>query len=151
MDIEPVTTETLEFVMKHVFNSTTRPSCKLDIIHLHFVYGSSQSYEKFVQEFSKIVIPNYKLLKQDEIYYLAKHRDSINNEKKYCLMSLSGLDKLSNEIRAKDTSDIHSVDSFDVKVDNMNDSDLVLSQSDISSINDSMIGTEGGTYFRLDY
>lgn len=49
LDIEPVTSTTLNFVMKHVSDSGNRTSCLLEVIGLNFVYGSSQSYEKFVQ------------------------------------------------------------------------------------------------------
>lgn len=60
-------------------------------------------------------------------------------------MYLSEFDRLTSENRMKDVNDVFSVDNFDIRGDNMHGSDLMLSQSDISSINDSMAGTEGGT------
>ncbi|KRT81662.1 hypothetical protein AMK59_5321, partial [Oryctes borbonicus] len=76
LDIEPVTISTLKFISKHITDSTSRKSCVLDIIDLNFVYEPSQSYEKFVQEFFKISIPDYKLCKVDDLYYLSKSNES---------------------------------------------------------------------------
>ncbi|GJQ67112.1 hypothetical protein Trydic_g21981 [Trypoxylus dichotomus] len=79
LDIEPVTITTLKFISKHITNSTSRKSCVLDIIDLNFVYEPSQSHKKFVQEFFKISIPDYKLCKVEDLYYLSKNSEC-NNE-----------------------------------------------------------------------
>lgn len=51
---------------------------------------------------------------------------------------------MNNEGRIKETNDVFSNDSYDMKGDMIQETDLFLSQSDISSMNDSMAGTEGG-------
>ncbi|KAJ8966990.1 hypothetical protein NQ317_011191 [Molorchus minor] len=75
LDIEPVASETLNSVMKHVNEgSPIRSSCVLDIIDLNFVYSCAESHDKFIQEFSKLKLPytGYKLCKEADLYYLAK-------------------------------------------------------------------------------
>lgn len=80
LDIEPVTINTLKFISKHITDSMSRKSCVLDIIDLNFVYEPSKSYERFVQEFFKISIPDYKLCKVEDLYYLSKNSESNHTE-----------------------------------------------------------------------
>nr|XP_022914806.1 KICSTOR complex protein SZT2-like isoform X1 [Onthophagus taurus] len=72
LDVNPVTENTLKFVSKHIAESRSRESCRMDVIELNFVYKPSQSYEKFMQEFGKISVPEYQLCQVDDIYYLSK-------------------------------------------------------------------------------
>ncbi|XP_025829072.1 KICSTOR complex protein SZT2-like [Agrilus planipennis] len=61
LDMNPVTPETLNFVINHVIKSPGRSSCILDRVDLHFVYESHQSHEKFVKDFKDVQVPNYKI------------------------------------------------------------------------------------------
>lgn len=50
LDFYPVTSSTLAFVKKHIsMSSPSRPSCKLDVIDLNFVYECGKSHDKFVE------------------------------------------------------------------------------------------------------
>lgn len=155
LDIEPVSISSLHFVIKHVSDSISRSSCLLEIIDLNFVYGSSHSYEKFVQEFSKISIPQYKLVKEDELYYLVKSKEVIKVERREILssvMSSSGYENYTIETTGNfilpderkyesvemDGSDLRSND------DVFSRNDDFASQSDISSIQGSVLGTDRG-------
>lgn len=154
LDVEPVTLSTLNFVIKHVQESTSRTSCLLDIIDLTFVYGSNQSYEKFVQEFSNITIPEYKLLKEGDLYYLAKNYESILDERRQetSFLASSNIGNSASElIIQKDTFHVDEFNvnlcSTDVKIEGTSTMNEFLSQSDLSSINGSIVGTDGGIAF----
>ncbi|CAH1982611.1 unnamed protein product [Acanthoscelides obtectus] len=75
LDQEPVSTDTLNYVIKHVSDGTAiRSSCVLDHINLNFVYATAQSYEKFLEEFKNLslVCGRYKLCQEQDLFYLAK-------------------------------------------------------------------------------
>ncbi|VEN57127.1 unnamed protein product, partial [Callosobruchus maculatus] len=75
LDSEPVTIETLNYVIKHVSDGTAiRSSCLLDHINLNFVYSTGQSYEKFMEEFKRLTLlcGRFKLCKEQDLFYLAK-------------------------------------------------------------------------------
>lgn len=125
LDVRPVNIYTLNYVMKHVNdNAFTRPSCLQNVIDLSFVYGCNKSFEKFIQEFSKLKLPPYVLCKESDVYYLAKET------------------KETNFIN----SDIHSRIELERTDDEiMHQSAEASSQlSDTSSLNGSPLGTDGG-------
>ena len=49
LDVSPVTEATLQLVANHVASSTGRPSCLMEVVPLHFVFGPEQSLSKFLQ------------------------------------------------------------------------------------------------------
>ncbi|CAG9759252.1 unnamed protein product [Ceutorhynchus assimilis] len=74
LDIEPVTANTIEYIIDHVKEGhATRPSCKMDKIILNFVYTTPHSHEKFLKEFQQMPLPyGFKLCTVQEYYYIAK-------------------------------------------------------------------------------
>lgn len=151
LDVEPVTLSTLNFVIKHVQESTSRTSCLLDIIDLTFVYGSNKSYEKFVREFSNITIPEYKLLKEGDLYYLAKNYESVVDRREETSFVTSLNTEKSPESESVIQNDTFHVNDFninlcstDAKTEGTSVVNEFMSQSDLSSINGSIVGTDGG-------
>lgn len=116
--------------MKHVSDSRARTSCIMDVINLNFVFGSSQSHGKFVEEFAKMKIPHYKLVQEGELYYLAK-------DKNYEAVKENGDDFGCTKFKCE-----HIIDVTDVIYSR--DFDEIASQpSDLSSISGSVLGTDG--------
>lgn len=147
LDVEPVTTETLNFVMKHVMEATPlRSSCILDIIDLNFVYASAQSHEKFVQEFSKLKLPcvNYVLCKEADLHYLVKNNQQIVQDKDFVINDVN-LNYTKNVSNGMNSSTEELINCREV-VENKHDykHEVNSQQSDISSVNGSEAGTNGG-------
>lgn len=149
LDKDPVTTDTLNYVMAHVNEGISRvtTSCVQDVIKLHFVYASPHSYEKFVEEFANLKLPysGYKLCKQEDHYYLAK--DSIEtsvDSREHSGFMQSSLrhsnfaHNLPNGFLNADSHEIYNTS------DEHNFKEHISQQSDISSINESGPGTDGG-------
>ncbi|XP_017776135.1 PREDICTED: protein SZT2-like [Nicrophorus vespilloides] len=110
LDIEPVTSDTLQFVMKHVTEShNIRCSCILEKIDLNFVYKTNESYEKFVQKFCCINITNYKLCQEGDLYYLVKNTN-FDDE----VQSIDGTSIYKSNDNA---SDISSIDVDDITLE----------------------------------
>ncbi|XP_049806805.1 KICSTOR complex protein SZT2-like [Schistocerca nitens] len=74
LDVFPIREETLEFVAKHVGSSLGRSSCLLEKVPLQFVFGPSQSLERFIQEFSNLAVSGYHLIQLGQFYYLVKNK-----------------------------------------------------------------------------
>ncbi|KAF5294731.1 hypothetical protein FQA39_LY00215 [Lamprigera yunnana] len=154
LDIDIVTPETLSFVMNHVSDNVGCSSCVLDIIDLNFVYGSSHSYDKFVQEFAKITIPHYKLCKEKNIYYLAKSTPyGVSQVDKFAITELisenflidlciDNVEKLNSVDSLSEKSD--PVDLVEASEDNSNRNEVLSQHSDVSSTNESYFGSDGG-------
>lgn len=125
LDIDSVTSNTLNLVMKHIAESKGRSSCIMEVIHLNFVFDSNESHEKFVEEFVKIKVPSYKLLKEDDLYYLTKDNTSFDKENfiEDRVFDFCGLSRRYND--------------FDKDFD-----DVASQPSDISS-SGSVLGTDG--------
>ncbi|CAH0562057.1 unnamed protein product [Brassicogethes aeneus] len=143
LDIEPVKPDTLNFVTSHVTTgSQMRASCVMDIIKLNFVYACRQSSEKFVEEFSKIKLPDCKLCKIEDFYYLAKDNNGARERRESgCFVQ--------NDFECSSLNDsFHLPDMFNTSkedADNKSVEENASQISDIStSINGSMLGTEGG-------
>lgn len=49
LDMDPVTSDTLNMVINHIESSISKCSCKKDIINLNFVYGATHSRNNFLQ------------------------------------------------------------------------------------------------------
>ncbi|KAJ8923504.1 hypothetical protein NQ315_010082 [Exocentrus adspersus] len=147
LDVEPVTVETLNFVMKHVVEGIrSHPSsCILENIDLNFVYASAQSHEKFVQEFTKLRLPyvDYVLFKETDFYYLAKSNLHSEEDKRVPVnLTANQNGFISNKFDVS-KQDINSKEEI---VENTDDckQEVNSQQSDISSVNDSDGGTDGG-------
>ncbi|KAF5284426.1 hypothetical protein FQR65_LT13560 [Abscondita terminalis] len=152
LDIDSVTADTLNFVIGHVSDNVGCSSCVLDTIDLSFVYGSVDSYDKFVQEFAKIKIPYYKLCKEKEIYYLTKNVPyGVSQVEKFAItefisenflidLCIDGVEK----INSTDSEKSEPVDSVDGNDDNFSRNEVFSQQSDVSSVNESYFGTDGG-------
>nr|XP_023016879.1 KICSTOR complex protein SZT2-like [Leptinotarsa decemlineata] len=159
LDVDPVTSKTLNYVMDHVSTSSPdRTSCVLDVIHLNFVYPL-QSHGKFVDEFSNLKLPysGYKLCKKEDIYYLAKDRIETVLDRKE-INSFSQTISVENSIDGSQlvnlSNELHNYAGSNVN-DLCNSSEEMVTgepsfrergslQSDISSINESGPGTDGG-------
>ncbi|RZC33025.1 SZT2-like, partial [Asbolus verrucosus] len=144
LDIDTVTLNTLNYVMKHVTESKGRSSCIMDVINLNFVFGSGESHEKFIEEFAKMKVPNYKLVQEDELYYLAKGNNFEQNKNNYFMENGDvfecNRELYRNQLKYND----HVVDIVDMYA---KDLDEIASQpSDISSISGSVLGTDGTGY-----
>ncbi|KAG5885699.1 hypothetical protein JTB14_002313 [Gonioctena quinquepunctata] len=143
LDVDPVTSETLNYVMDHVTNGRTdRTSCILDIINLNFVYSSSQSHEKFIEEFANLKVPysGYKLYHRENHCFLRNVVD-------HSSMDGSQLANVSNEFCTDTGSNaanemINSSEDM-ITVENPF-KERGSQQSDKSSINESGPGTDGG-------
>ncbi|XP_018578793.1 KICSTOR complex protein SZT2 isoform X1 [Anoplophora glabripennis] len=150
LDVESVTAETLGFVMKHVMEATPlRSSCVLDIIDLNFVYASAQSHEKFVQEFSKLKLPyvDYVLCKEAELHYLVKNNSQIlrdDKDKDFVTtdLNVNGTENVSNRVDPSADILIYSRENPNNK--SVYKHEVNSQQSDISSVNGSERGTDGG-------
>ncbi|KAJ8945629.1 hypothetical protein NQ314_009160 [Rhamnusium bicolor] len=161
LDVDPITSDTLNFIMKHVNEGNpVRSSCVLDIIDLNFVFASIQSHERFVQEFSKLKLPysGYKLCKEVDLYYLAKDDVPVRDRKESgCL--LDNVEKNNLQHSNIPTSlhngfnnnelDYNIKEFFNCVEGNVNyqnnfQDDVNSQQSDISSTNGSAVGTDGG-------
>lgn len=148
LDVEPVTLDTLSFIMKHVMEATPlRSSCVLDIIDLNFVYASVQSHEKFVQEFSKLKLPcvDYILQKESDLYYLVKNNSqNAKDGKDENIDALRGKQNgFSNNVTDSSTDELFNSQEVVVKKDECKQ-EVNSQQSDISSVNGSEGGTDGG-------
>lgn len=154
LDVELVTIDTLNFVMKHVMEATPlRSSCVLDIIDLNFVYASMQSHEKFVQEFSKLKLPciDYILHKESDLYYLVKNNlRSVEDENVNCIQNINMLEDkrngFANNGTDSSTDELFNSQEVSGKKDEYKQ-EVNSQQSDISSVNGSEGGTDGGSVF----
>lgn len=77
LDIEPVTTDTLQTVIKHINESMDKISCKKEVINLNFIYGTPQGMAKFLEEFKHMPLnlhdgASYQLIQNADWYYLIK-------------------------------------------------------------------------------
>jgi hypothetical protein len=136
LDIDSVKSNTLDYVMKHVAESKVRPSCIMDVIHLNFVFGSSQSHGKFIEEFAKMKIPNYRLIQEEELYYLAKDASFEHIKEKG-----DGFDYNREMNKNQLNYSEHVLDIVDVIC--AKDLDDMSQPSDMSSVSGSVLGTDG--------
>lgn len=136
LDVEEVTMDTLHYVIQHVSDGhQTSPSCKMHKIDLNFVYSNSNSHKKFIEEFSKLPLPNgYKLCQEKEYYFVAKNKT--DNDFLYCNKQTF----LNIQSTLKDDSDV-LIDRGIFQEDNTSQ------HSDISS--GSLSETEAGKFLKL--
>lgn len=144
LDVDTVNLDTLQYVMKHVSESSSiHSTCLLDVVKLNFVYDANQSHEKFVEEFSTISLPygGYKLCKIDGYYYLAKDsgdlaaiKDGLSKSDQG-LSSLSGNNQYDNEVKEYFRNEYYR---------ELNFQGLSSQPSEISSMVESAAGTDGG-------
>lgn len=123
LDIYPIDSHRLNYVMKHVSdNALTRSSCIQNVIDLSFVYGCNKSFDRFIEEFSKLKLPPYVLRKDNDVYYLAKEPNANDcYARTYNKVELDEIMQQSGEMSSQ--------------------------MSDTSSLNGSPLGTEGGNRF----
>ncbi|CAG9855485.1 unnamed protein product [Phyllotreta striolata] len=157
LDKDPVTTDTLDYVMTHVDQGTMRltKSCVQDVIKLNFVYSTPNSYEKFVEEFANLKLPysGYKLCKQDDLYYLAKDPAGIENSSCSSRTTDGGFANSSTRQSPFNMSNVNGFLNSTAQSNNRHmiylNSDEIAhmkeqgQQSDISSTNESVPGTDG--------
>lgn len=127
--------------MTHVSESKGRASCIMDVISLNFVFGSIQSHDKFITEFAKLKIPHYKLMQEDELYYLAKDNSSELVKSTYSSDSGEVFEYTNREgARSQMKYSEHLVEILD---NYPRDMDEIGSQpSDMSSVSGSVLGTD---------
>ncbi|XP_013407252.1 KICSTOR complex protein SZT2 isoform X2 [Lingula anatina] len=94
--ISPPTVETLEMVSRHVQESKGKLSCITEQVPLQFVYGPQQSRLKFIEEFERMNIPGYYLLKEGDFYYLVVDKATLFLEV-HANAIKSALDKISRD------------------------------------------------------
>ncbi|KAL4236752.1 KICSTOR complex protein szt2 [Mactra antiquata] len=75
-DLSPIDTDSLNYVAKHIHHTCNigKANVSVDNLPLQFVFGSESSIEKFIEEFQKMTLQNYQLIKEESWYYLAKKR-----------------------------------------------------------------------------
>lgn len=127
--------------MSHVSESKGRASCVMDVISLNFVFGSIQSHDKFITEFAKLKIPNYKLIQEDELYYLAKDNSSDLIKSTYSSDSGEVFEYTNRELTKNQMKyNEHVVDIADIYPRDMDEIDS--QPSDMSSVSGSVLGTD---------
>ncbi|CAG9828371.1 unnamed protein product [Diabrotica balteata] len=158
LDKEPVKKDTLAYVMNHVTEGVSRAtkSCTQDSIKLNFVYPSTHSYEKFVEEFANLKLPysGYKLCKEEDLYYLVKDQIDSSDSSTHVQSSVELSTYTGNNLSAQSSGFLNGVPepninevfitSEDVASTDQNCKEHISQQSDVSSINDSAAGTDGG-------
>uniref|UniRef100_A0A6P7GVU8 Uncharacterized protein LOC114347105 n=1 Tax=Diabrotica virgifera virgifera TaxID=50390 RepID=A0A6P7GVU8_DIAVI len=159
LDKEPVKKDTLAYVMSHVTEGVSRAtkSCTQDSIKLNFVYPSTHSYEKFVEEFANLKLPysGYKLCKEEDLYYLVKDQIDSSDSSTHVQSSVELSTYTVNNLSAHSSGFLNGVPepninevfitSEDVASTDQNCKEHISQQSDVSSINDSAAGTDGAT------
>lgn len=159
LDLEPVTIQTLHYVMQHVNNSgPVRSSCLLDSIDLNFVYASEHSHQKFEEEFSKLTLPysGYKLCRESDLYYIAKDPNCIIEKDKLSYLEASDEENLLTVLPKDDKFyeegvNINLLSASRENIANVDENmiDIDSQQSDVSSLNESATGTDGGMYNKI--
>ncbi|XP_060082039.1 KICSTOR complex protein SZT2-like [Ylistrum balloti] len=78
--LQPVKTDALQFVTEHVRLSAEmgKPNCATEKIKLSFVYGSGLSLLKFKEEFERLSYLGYRLMKEEDYYYVVRGRTMTN-------------------------------------------------------------------------
>ncbi|XP_021342251.1 protein SZT2-like isoform X1 [Mizuhopecten yessoensis] len=78
--LQPVKTDALHFVTEHVRLSAEmgKPNCATEKVKLSFVYGSEHSLLKFKEEFERLNYLGYRLMKEEDYYYVVKGRTITN-------------------------------------------------------------------------
>nr|CAH7745694.1 unnamed protein product [Callosobruchus chinensis] len=151
LDSEPVTMDTLNYVIAHVSDSTSfGASCALDRINLNFVYSTGQSYEKFLEEFQRltVVYGRYRLCKEQDLFYLAKdpkipNADFMRPEQESLGTNPSFLN-LDSRFRNDGEGSIKEIFTSVEDMATMDPNCQGSSQpSEISSMNESAVGTDG--------
>ncbi|XP_034939533.1 KICSTOR complex protein SZT2-like [Chelonus insularis] len=79
LDFSPPTEETLNFVARHVAESSGKTSCHFDKVPLHFVLSSPGNTPKFMEELIKMQIDRYTIRRLEEFLYFVKD-DKIMHE-----------------------------------------------------------------------
>ncbi|XP_067949476.1 KICSTOR complex protein SZT2-like [Watersipora subatra] len=72
--ISPITEETLCMVAEHVKNGQNENPCKYAEERLDYVFGPEMSHDMFLQEFERINVTGYQLIKCGDYYYLSLDR-----------------------------------------------------------------------------
>ncbi|XP_066906429.1 KICSTOR complex protein SZT2 isoform X3 [Halyomorpha halys] len=105
LDCLQVVESTLIFVANHVTNSIGRYSCILNTVHLNFVFGIKPSLEKFIEEFSQLKLPGYKLKKEGDFYYVIKDPNTSMPTKYYSFPTQPEMSTISSgeEIKVNET------------------------------------------------
>ncbi|XP_076821511.1 KICSTOR complex protein SZT2-like [Clavelina lepadiformis] len=73
---EPINTTTLNKVADHI-KSTQSSNCLMQSVPLQFIFGIEKSKTLFRAEFERLRIPNYKLKKENQFYYLSVERSFV--------------------------------------------------------------------------
>ncbi|CAG2218549.1 SZT2 [Mytilus edulis] len=75
-----IQTDTLEFVTDHIKKSAKKgkPNCSCEHIPLHFVYGVEKSLPNFKEEFERLNLTKYKLMTEEDFYFVVTNK-SYNN------------------------------------------------------------------------
>ncbi|XP_056646993.1 KICSTOR complex protein SZT2-like isoform X1 [Diorhabda sublineata] len=160
LDQDPVSTETLNYAMNHITEGVSRNanSCVQDVIKLNFVYATPQSHEKFVEEFANLKLPysGYKLCKLEDLYYLAKDcmdltsnesnafmRDSLDQNTFIPLQTENSSNGfLNNTSESTPNETFNSTEEVGNAEQNIKEQ--ISQQTDISSLNESALGSDGG-------
>ncbi|KAK0161678.1 hypothetical protein PV327_008097 [Microctonus hyperodae] len=145
LDTNLPTYETLDFVSRHVAESSGRTSCHLDRVPLHFVFSSTNSAPKFFQELINMEADQYIIHQQKEFLYFVKNTESVNYE-----TTSRGNDtsvrngKKSNKNKQTNNNSDGVQHSKNSRANRQNSNELPGCQSEISSIGDGHPATDDG-------
>ncbi|KAL3869893.1 hypothetical protein ACJMK2_042520, partial [Sinanodonta woodiana] len=75
-----ISSEELQFVTNHIKESAIagKANCIHDIVQLQFVFGLDKSIPQFREEFEKMNLPLYRLVRENDWYYVVKNRSQIS-------------------------------------------------------------------------
>ncbi|KAK3579120.1 hypothetical protein CHS0354_022140 [Potamilus streckersoni] len=78
--IQLISSEDLQFVTNHIQQSAIagKANCSHDTVQLQFVFGLDQSLPQFREEFEKMNLPLYRLVRENDWYYVVKNRSHIS-------------------------------------------------------------------------
>ncbi|XP_052100492.1 KICSTOR complex protein SZT2-like isoform X3 [Mytilus californianus] len=113
-----IQTDTLEFVTDHIQVSAKKgkPNCSCEHIPLHFVYGMEKSLPNFKEEFERLNLQKYKLMKEEDFYFVVTNKAYNNVLTKALTSALVELSRentpASLEMIASSTNDVSTAVTY---------------------------------------
>uniref|UniRef100_A0A0C9R6N5 Szt2 protein n=1 Tax=Fopius arisanus TaxID=64838 RepID=A0A0C9R6N5_9HYME len=140
LDSSPPTEETLEFVAKHVSESSGRTSCHIDKVPLQFVFSSSNSAPKFNEELIKMEVDRYTIKQLERFLYFIKDEKTTNDTE----TSIQDKIEIEEERSTVELDDSDSPQDVNSRTSRQDSGDPPGCHSEISSIGEGRPGTDDG-------
>ncbi|XP_063994970.1 KICSTOR complex protein SZT2-like [Diachasmimorpha longicaudata] len=142
LDRTPATEETLDFVAKHVAESSGTTSCHLDKVPLQFVFSSSNSAPKFHEELIKMEVDRYKIKQLERFLYFVKDNKTVSEVETSC--NETKLDINDEDRSTVELDDSDSPQDVSSRTSRQDSGDPPGCHSEISSIGEGHPGTDDG-------